>query len=315
MSRLHNGLILAAMLTLMVSGCGEAMPVAMFVAENPPARPGQKPVDDTGSIRPVPFTIVLDTAEADTSLVAESLCPICENPLKSGVGICFYDLGDGTGEKEICAREFSDLASKHDPQNSQQIPRCQDHNNDDPTAGLLCDGVVPSLVQNWCSPCKTQYESAFRGRCPHCSKPVSLLKNICLDEECSGRSFRSKGTNGPKSFGGFYAIVTGDTALVSENGTTLFCPQEGCGAEIAPEEGFCGNAETPHRYRVYPKSVPCSRCGGSKLCPECTGSGLSRTAEPIRPCWFCTKTKSSSKGPGVCPQCDEDGFETLGNSR
>ena len=85
--------------------------------------------------------------------------------------------------------------------------------------------------------------------------------------------------------------------------------------EIDPEEGFCRNATTPHRYRLYAKLVPCSRCGGSKLCPECTGSGLSRTAEPIRPCWFCAKTKTSSKGPGVCPQCDEDGFETLGNSR
>ena len=314
MSRLRNGLIFLAMLTLLVSGCGEAMPVAMFIAENPPAKPGQKPVDGTDSIRPFPFGVVLDTAEAGSNLVTESLCPRCEESLKSNIGICFYDVGDGSGDKEICAKEFTDLATKLDPGNSGQLPRCVDHDNDDPTAGLLVDGVVPTLVQNWCTSCKIQHDNAFRGRCPHCSKPVSLLENACLNKECSGKSVRGNSEDGPK-FAGFYAVVTGDTSLVSEDVTTIFCPQEGCGEEIGPEEGFCRNATTPHRYRLYAKSVPCSRCGGSKLCPECSGSGLSRTAEPIRPCWFCAKTKSSSKGPGECPQCDEDGFETLGNSR
>ena len=71
MSRLRNGLILTAMLTLLVSGCGETMPVAMFIAENPPAKPGQKPVDDTDSIRPFPFGVVLDTAEAESSVLSE----------------------------------------------------------------------------------------------------------------------------------------------------------------------------------------------------------------------------------------------------
>ena len=100
-----------------------------------------------------------------------------------------------------------------------------------------------------------------------------------------------------------------------------------------PEEEICGNCETPLDptmnactnascslggvvHQVDDLYGPCWRCGGTKICPECGGSGggtsdtYGSNGQAPFDCWFCHTllVDGSAESTGRCPECDHDGF-------
>ncbi len=315
------GLVLALVAAggvIFAASSSTAVPAALFVAENPPAIDGQKPVDKRSETdqRPYPMPVTADEGTA-------SQCPTCQTELVDRTAVClFKETEDGA----VCGQAFDSFdddldAAGVDGTMSFEGAKCREHDNADRGTGMLRDGYIPTTVENWCSTCKVSWHTAFRGRCPHCENPVALTEEQCHNGDCTGKTDR-----GDTKFKGFYGTTPGASGFHTDNDSTVFCAVEGCGHEVVTEEkgkrrvetGHCLNKTTPHRYRLSERSVPCTRCGGTKVCPECMGSGLAKDEKDrrvLRSCWFCSKDSKERLGTGECTLCDEHGFETFGDHR
>jgi len=108
----------------------------------------------------------------------------------------------------------------------------------------------------------------------------------------------------------FYTVGATDLHIAHFNPHRAYSPYAP-DVEVDPTSNVC--PKTKKLFRIIVKEAPCWRCGGTKICPECFGSGRGQLSGYAAECWYCGHKESNSKGKSVlvkgeCPECDSEGF-------
>ncbi len=104
----------------------------------------------------------------------------------------------------------------------------------------------------------------------------------------------------------YFTVTSRDEHLTDAEPLELLCPH--CKAPIDPTINYCLKCNKFNRSAE--REGVCWRCGGTRLCPECQGSG--KGTAPIfnggDACWLCALKPTDPIGTGICPECDGRGF-------
>lgn len=128
-------------------------------------------------------------------------------------------------------------------------------------------------------------------RCPTCDHAIHQTESRCWN--CDN----------------YYTAIARDERNSIAEPLEMLCPS--CKAPVDPSSNFCTNRSCDKFHRAVTGEGPCWRCGGTKICPECGGSG--KGGAPIQggdDCYLCSKNKDLGLAVGSCPECDARGFCT-----
>jgi hypothetical protein len=128
-------------------------------------------------------------------------------------------------------------------------------------------------------------------RCPTCERAIHQTESRCWN--CNN----------------FYTAIARDERNSIAEPLEMLCPA--CKAPVDPTSNFCANKSCDKFHRAVTGEGPCWRCGGTKVCPECGGSG--KGGAPIQggdDCYLCSGNKQVGLPVGLCPECDARGFAT-----
>ncbi len=139
--------------------------------------------------------------------------------------------------------------------------------------------------------------------CPHCDElvdPVAVLSK--------GSKQARAGDSVCPSCNEYFTVIAADEQLVVDVHEETFCP--GCKQPVDPTMNMCTNRACKLGGVIRAASGyvgPCWRCGGTSVCPNCSGTGQGSQgiygSTPAQ-CWYC----DGHDEPGRCPECDEHGF-------
>lgn len=170
----------------------------------------------------------------------------------------------------------------------------------------LAEGTVRST--------KIAIMAAPRLECPHCKELIDPTAVMIR----GGNKDATLGPNNCPKCKKYFTVTASDLPTVIDNPEEIICPS--CKSPVDPMMNQCVNGSCKlvqaglavRNVRSF--TGPCWRCGGTSLCPECTGTGMRASAVPAQftppnTCWYCTP-KKADVGTGRCPECDDDGFTT-----
>jgi hypothetical protein len=127
----------------------------------------------------------------------------------------------------------------------------------------------------------------------------------CPNESCKTRDTTSLGLTESRCWNcNTYIVVTSrdEREAVNEPFESL-CPF--CKKPVDPTLNFCDSCKK--LFRAVDREGPCWRCGGTRVCPECGGSG--KGTAPIfngnDDCYLCGGKAGTQ---GMCPECEGRGF-------
>lgn len=142
------------------------------------------------------------------------------------------------------------------------------------------------------------------------AKPLALPLLLCPNDDCkkpvdpAGHACRECGAG--------YIVAPLDTTTAAPYPLASICPSCGAKQPVNPMSNLC--EKCGNTYRNKSLEAPCWRCGGTKLCPECGGSGSGLEASGgLGVCWACAPATAgadatAAKGNGLCSECQGKGY-------
>jgi DNA-directed RNA polymerase subunit RPC12/RpoP len=235
----------------------------------------------------------------------EGLCSTCQQPYHT----------PGQGQVAYCANLYI-------PSGEEQAKQCNNRLGDySDGRSYDCSNCNKSVEHP-----RVTIEALPQFRCPYCNDivdPVSVHRKHDADDPCP---WHSQAHGSPDRFepghcgncGNYFSTDPTDLLTTIDVVEELLCGT--CGEPVDPSLNGCANASCSLGGVIHQVEVvegPCWRCGGTKICPECGGSGNGTSGTygsggtVPSDCWFCytpNVVDRSAQSTGRCPECDWDGF-------
>jgi len=224
----------------------------------------------------------------------EGLCPTCQQPYHT----------PGASQVAYCSNLYI-------PSGKELVEQCNNRLGDFSEGRSYDCSTCNKPVENP----RVTVEAVPQFACPYCNETVDPTSIHAKNQESPYRwepGFCGKCKR-------YFSTDPTDVLTTLDVAEEVICGA--CGEPVDPSMNGCANPSCASGgvvHTIATATGPCWRCGGTKICPECGGSGsgtsdtYSSSGGAPFDCWFCytVNADGSAASTGRCPECDDDGFAT-----